>query len=146
MKVEVITESLSYLEIAERQIDRAISLFLNEKDFISSITLAGAAEEILGKMVGEADGTHVLNDLIDGSLRLLGVDANDKKARKEVANIANYYRNRVKHYSDDGGLHFSVDFEAAEIIDRAISNYWKLTQEETPLMERFKIEVLSPDT
>ena len=37
---------------------------------------------------------------------------------------------------------FSVDFFAAEIIERAIKNYFKCTQNETLLMQKFKNEVL----
>ncbi|MFM0742254.1 hypothetical protein PQQ51_33975, partial [Paraburkholderia xenovorans] len=37
------------LEVATLQLDMAIRLFL-ERDYVSSLTLAGAAEEILGKL------------------------------------------------------------------------------------------------
>ena len=40
--------TLTKLEVATRQLDAAIRLFL-EDDYLSSLTLAGAAEEILGK-------------------------------------------------------------------------------------------------
>ncbi len=44
--------------IALHQLNRAIELFLDEKDYICSITLSGAAEEILGRMVEhECDNT-----------------------------------------------------------------------------------------
>lgn len=39
--------TLTKLEVAVRQLDMALRLFL-EGDYLSSLTLAGAAEEILG--------------------------------------------------------------------------------------------------
>jgi hypothetical protein len=47
-------------QLAEHQLDRAIRLLLDEKDAISAVTLAGAAEEILGKLVELQGGTHSL--------------------------------------------------------------------------------------
>jgi aryl-alcohol dehydrogenase-like predicted oxidoreductase len=43
------------LEAAKNQLDRAIKLFFDEADYYSAATLAGASEEILGKML-EAQG------------------------------------------------------------------------------------------
>lgn len=149
MKVQVITEELSFLEIAERQIDRAIILFIDDADFISTITLAGAAEEILGKMLNKEGMTHVLDELINGSLKFQDpdVDIQDPKTRKGIASIANYYKNKLKHFDEEAsGVHFSSDCYAADLIDRAISNYWKLTESETKQMERFKIEIQYQNT
>jgi len=66
----------------------------------------------------------------------------EKKAKKEIANIANYFKNRIKHYNEEGEITFSVDFYAAEIINRAMRNYFAVTRNETALMIRFKNEVL----
>ena len=44
----------------------------------------------------------------------------------------------MKHYNDDGSITFIVDAEAADMINRAISNYFKLTKRETGAMGRFK--------
>lgn len=61
-----------------------------------------------------------------------------KKAGKEIANISNYYRNRVKHFNLEGQITITVDVQAAEMIDRAVENYWRLTQRETGAMGRFR--------
>src|SRR5690625_1090841 len=144
MKVDVITETLSNLDIAERQLERALSLFFAEQDYISSLTLAGAAEEILGKILNEEKSApHALADLIEGALKLNEVQAGsseEKGAKKAIANIANHFKNRLKHYNIDGSITFSTDFYAAEIIDRAIKNYFAVTGAETALMLRFKNE------
>lgn len=142
MKVKVITETLTNLEIAERQLDRAISLFFDEEDCISALTLAGAAEEILGKLLTANGNSHCLDEIIDFSLKFQNIDTGDQRARKEVSNIANFFRNRLKHFNAQGEVTFSVDFYAAEVIERATTNYWNYTGEETPPMIRFKEEVL----
>ena len=38
------------------------------------------------------------------------------------------YNNRMKHYNDNGAIGFTIDAEAADMIVRAISNYFKLSQ------------------
>jgi hypothetical protein len=146
MKIQVKTETLTNLEIAKQQLERAINLFLDEQDFVSSLTLAGAAEEILGKILEiEMQAPHALNELINGSLKLNGIslgDPNEKQARKNIANTLNHFKNKLKHYNDQDSMTCSFDYYAVEVIDRAIQNYFKCTSDETPLMQKFKNEVL----
>jgi hypothetical protein len=126
-------------------------LFLDDRDYVSAITLAGAAEEILGKLLNKEGMSHWLDEITDGALRLLGYEGEAlqspeaKKAGKEIANISNHYKNRLKHFNAEDHITFSVDVQAAEMIDRAISNYWSLTQRETGAMGRFRELVLSDD-
>lgn len=144
MHVEEITETLSNLEIAHRQLERSIELFLDKQDYISALTLAGAAEEILGKLLNKEGKQHWLDDIKSGALRLLGFEGEAlqspeaKKAGKEIADISNYYKNRCKHFNDQDHITFTVDVQAAEMIDRAIFNYWELTHRETGIMGRFR--------
>jgi hypothetical protein len=144
MHLDEIEETLSNLEIAHRQIERAVVLFLDDKDYVSALTLAGAAEEILGKLLNKEGKEHWLDSISKGALQALGFPKKELetpealKARKEIANIANHFKNTVKHYNDDGTIKLLVDVAAAEMIDRAISNYFNLTQRETGAMGRFK--------
>ena len=39
------------IEIATRQIDTACRIFISGEDFVSALTLAGAGEEVLGKVL-----------------------------------------------------------------------------------------------
>jgi hypothetical protein len=121
-----------------------LSLFFEAKDFVSALTLAGAAEEILGKLLEQQGQTHALGHIIDGSLKLNDVEPGspeEPRARRATANLANQFKNRLKHYSEEDATTFSVDFYAAEIIDRAITNYFAYTGQETKKMKRFKEEV-----
>lgn len=151
MNVAGIEETLTNLEVAERQLERSIALYLDEKDFVSALTLSGAAEEILGKLLNKQGKEHWLDNISKGALRALGFrkkmfdTPEAKKARKEIANLANHHKNRMKHYNDDGSITFTVDAEAADMIDRAISNYFELTQRETGAMGLFKEIVIYDD-
>ncbi len=51
---------LSKIDVAVDQLDWAICLFLDHKACVAAITLAGAAEEILGQAVGERAAFKVL--------------------------------------------------------------------------------------
>ena len=82
MKIEEIEETLSNLDIAERQLERAIVLFLDDKDYVSALTLAGAAEEILGKLLNKAGKEHWLDSITEGALRALGFRKSFLRHRK----------------------------------------------------------------
>lgn len=43
------TETLNKIDLAIEQLETALFLFLEHKNYVSALTLAGAAEEILGK-------------------------------------------------------------------------------------------------
>ena len=58
-------QTLTKLEIAELQLNQSIAFYLEGKDLISAVTLAGAAEEILGKMNRAAERTDALNDQVN---------------------------------------------------------------------------------
>jgi hypothetical protein len=141
-------EILTNLEIAHRQLERSIDLFMRAKDYVSALTLAGAAEEILGKLLHREGRQHWLDEILDGAIEALGFVDEDadspeaRKARKDIADLANFYKNRFKHFSEEDKISLAVDVKAAEMIDRAISNYWALTKRETGAMGRFRDVVL----
>ena len=86
----------SKLGLAERQLDRAIILYLDEKDYISAITLAGVAEEILGKILNKNGQKNAIDDYIEGFLSH-DIDGELKDYEKWFVKELNYYRNNLKH-------------------------------------------------
>lgn len=145
MNLDVVTEDLSNLEISKRQLNRAIDLFLFENDFVSALTLAGAAEEILGKLLKLSHNKHALDELIDNALVLNEItkgSSEGPQARKKIANFHNFFKNKMKHYNQEGSVCFSVDYYAAQIIDRAITNYYNHTSSKTSLMKKFSEEIM----
>lgn len=112
-------------DVALIQLERAIRLYL-EGDFISALTLAGAAEEILGKQIkSRLNAFEEQVTIIDSILTKWGVITD----KKDIRNHLNYPRNSLKHLKVGEREDFNYSFtEAAlELIERAISNYIKVT-------------------
>jgi len=111
-------------DIALAQLRRAIQLF-EENDFICATTLAGAAEEILGKLAMQRFGTNALDQDVcfwEGMADYFGKPAPEKK---KIIDVLNRTRNELKHNDSGENLYVKADLEleAQSLIDRAISNY-----------------------
>ena len=61
-------------------------------------------------------------------------------SEKEFAKRANLARNALKHLEAGGGRTVELDVyqEAVDMLDRAISNYWELTDSLSPAMQSFE--------
>jgi hypothetical protein len=136
---ELVTVRLTKIDVARLQLERAIDLFVNSTDFVSAITLVGAAEEILGKLVEDLGKKNALNELIDTSkameIRLYGEADGEMK---EYVSLANYFSNRLKHLNEGADLIFNVDYEAASLISRALDNYYLIQGSSTEPMKPFE--------
>jgi hypothetical protein len=114
------------LQVAERQLDRALKLFLDEKDYVCAITLAGASEEILGKLLEKVGKEHALGSFVKACVAAGRILHGEEWSTKEFVGMENAWRDALKHYTD--GEPIAVPREAAvEILDRAIDNLWALT-------------------
>jgi hypothetical protein len=123
--------------IAETQLIRAVLLLEDCADYISALTLAGAAEEILGKMVQKKGGSTAFEDWAVYTRSFWDYAA--KRANeenyplnipddKEVKRRLNATRNELKH-NDPGKnvrVHAMFQYEAEEMLLRACKNYLKL--------------------
>lgn len=125
--------------IAVTQLETALRLFVEGQDLFSALTLAGAAEEILGRLVsGEGKESsieslknaasemhqHLFSEIIDPSV---------------FGHLANRARNSLKHLGSPKQPRIALDVreEAVDMLNRAIDNYWALQESLTPPMERF---------
>lgn len=124
-----------YRDIAKEQLETALRLYFEQRDFYSVITLAGAAEEILGKMLNHNGGKHLLDSLVAAAVDLSKLDGHEVTA-KEIWNYANYARNRSKHFGIDME-DFDEREEAKDLLIRAIDNYSSLTGDCTESMSKF---------
>jgi hypothetical protein len=118
---------LSAEEIAEHQLLSAIKLW-QENDYLSSLTLAGAADEILGKRLrklGREPSFNQLRDLIVIYAQSEGETAPDLE--KTVGDLLNNTKIALKHYSGDESLAFDLKSDCLEMLERAIANYHSLT-------------------
>lgn len=120
-------QRLTALEIAELQLISALKMW-SEGDYVSCITLAGAAEEILGKRMRKLGLEPSFDNLKDAVVKL-AVHFGDisPNADSLVADLMNQTRNELKHYAGDGALEFDLKSDAEEMLERAISNYTGLT-------------------
>lgn len=122
-------------QIAEHQLDRAIRLLLDEQDAISALTLAGAAEEILGAQVKLAGDKHSVGSFVDECLQV-GQRLGENWKYNEFADMLNFTRNALKHYADGEDVCVTSEY-ACHLIDRAIENLRKLSLELTQQMRRY---------
>lgn len=122
--------------IAVIQLDRAIGLFLDEQDYVSAITLAGASEEILCEM--RRKNGDVPAREVDAKLFILVAKATSNRiaSEKEYFSFISGVRNGLKHYADGKSI-FIDKMYAWDIIFRAITDYTSLTEKLTDEMIRF---------
>jgi len=119
--------AISAQEIAEQQLLAALRLWA-EKDYVSSLTLAGAAEEILGKRLrklGREPSFDQLKNLIVALPKSEG--DNEPNTEQIVANLLNDTKNALKHYAGDESLNLDLRADASEILERALANHQVLT-------------------
>lgn len=122
---------LTKKEVAKIQLEKAVDCFVHERDMVSSITLAGASEELLGNIIRENDGKHALEIVFDSS------EMNYEKYQ-EFRDAANNIRNELKHSRDnpnlDGIVEVYID-DCAQILFRALYQYPLATGETTEKMQ-----------
>lgn len=121
-------------DIARREIETAIDLFLSDRDFISALNLAGAAEDILGALLRRKGEKPMLEQLHEWYQDT----TNTKIAFGEFARKANLGRNTLKHATDaDEDVIEIFRWEAVQMLMRALYNWQKFGQRPTARMLEF---------
>jgi hypothetical protein len=128
-------------EIAQVQLVEAIRLFVNE-NFLCAITLSGAAEEILARIINSTGGLSSVERAAKEVKKLqekgvTGVMGN--MSGKHLYNLWNHGRNTVKHHNskDDESVVMNLFDEAYWMIRRALDNALIL---EIPVENRLDFE------
>jgi hypothetical protein len=119
-------QRFSRQEIALHQIETALSLFSREGDLFSVITLAGAAEEILGQLLQQRGSKPGAMASIFRILR----PASKKKPESEG----------LSGHEVDGFVHLDPYHEAMFLLGRAIDDYIALSGAPSAGMLKFKEE------
>lgn len=126
-------------DVAQLQLDAAASLFMEGK-FIPAITLAAAAEEILGKLLPpeSQSAQEELMQLLADKLQVSPREARDV--------YLNAVRNSLKHHSSSAETHIETDPETDSLvwIARALTNYLMIESKLTPTLRQF-LEHASPE-
>ncbi len=108
---------VSKIDAAVDQLDWAIKLFLDHKAYVPAITLAGAAEGIVGESVGPKSAFHTLKESLSANF---GIE------EKEISQkYLNKTKNWLKHWTemkDEESLEIELEAEAIHYIVRAIIN------------------------
>ena len=117
-------------EVARLQLVEAITLFVAEK-FLAALTLAGAAEEILGKLLVRQSVLPVVKESAQAIAQLrekTGLSVMDGKSEKELIDEWNAARNMAKHLMSPESESITLNLcdEAYWMIRRALENAEKL--------------------
>jgi len=133
-------EPYSPRHIAETQLETALRLYFEGADYFSVVTLAGAADEILGTLLTARGGLSALASLTKATVAIQETLSQEPLSEKEVADRANLARNVLKHVRGAGekDQHLDIKEEAKDMLTRAIANYWELYQAQSSAMKRFE--------
>ena len=135
----------SRIDLACEQLDVAIELFFSERSFVSSLTLAGAAEEVLGNELKNKGKLNAMTTRHAELKRLLPRAKVHPPEWKHFVEKHNYARNAAKHLANIEAKSAEYDplfraeprTAAINMILRAIQNQDLLGMERTAQVVRF---------
>ncbi len=112
-------------EIAFIQIKAAAEHY-SKHEYISCITLAGAAEEILGEIAKKVNGFNQLENDIKFTQSIFQYYSKDFPKTNAIVMNRNKIRNELKHNDEGENLFIEADFEseAATFFVAAVKNYF----------------------
>lgn len=127
---------ISKLDASKIQIDGAIEYFFS-KNYTCAVTLAGAADEIIGRLLKASGKQSSLDFLYDWYQQRFKVKITKMKFSREIANKA---RNWLKHAEDDADSQYDIlelEQDGILMLMRAVRSYYNLTKTHTEQMVRF---------
>jgi hypothetical protein len=117
-------EEFTKIECARIQLKTAIKLF-QQKNYISSITLAGAANDVFSSIAEKKTGIDLYKSIKSMYEVLSLITKTNKQSIKEIKHDIKASYNELKH-NDKGGdytIQYNFKFEAREFIVGALINY-----------------------
>ena len=105
------------IDAAIDQLDWAIKLFLDHKAYVPSITLAGAAEEIIGETLRSESAFQLLKDSLSAESGL-----SSPVISQAYLNKAKNWLKHWKEMKDEESIEIELETEAIQYIVRAITN------------------------
>jgi len=127
------------IDIAQKMLETALELYNKGEDYFSVLHLAGASEEILGRLLELKGISNSLNSEIDAFISVYKEIYRKNVSPREARNFLNKVKNAIKHMSGIGDKEVVADpkEDAETMLDRAITNWWRLEQDLTLGMEQF---------
>lgn len=125
--------------LACEQLDVAIDLFLTKRSLAAALTLAGAAEEILGKALSLKACQNALEYKYNVIKQLGDAVPGGSLNRKAFTTEENYARNALKHLNSLAENTITIDLHEAALwmLVRARANYRELDYPATDRMTAF---------
>ena len=127
------------LDLAAELLDEAIRQFLDRKSFVCALSLAGAAEEILGRTIELRGGESSLAQRVKDHLMIANAFGSTKLTEKQSKWRHNFAKNAIKHLdgTDDENITLDLEDEAIDMIGRATHNVMLLNLPYTDELRRF---------
>jgi hypothetical protein len=130
-------QTYSRLELAKNQLESAIGLFVSGGDRFSTISLAGAADVILSRLLI----TRGIENFTEFSLRLERDRGGDPGSREEHGKSLNdtLFINHLKHMDDgdDGFIEMDPEECALAAILKALANFVSLAGKQHDFVQAF---------
>lgn len=125
--------SIHKTEFAQEHVETAIELFQSGGAKSCVLTLAAAAEEVLGNLISRKKEKNMMAHLVR-----LAKERHLQMSPSDVYNLVNKTRNALKHANDptEDSIEFDPE-EATAMVTRAMANFQMLTGTLTPKMESF---------
>lgn len=130
-------ETYRRVDAAAQQLEKAIELYFEGVDYLSALTLAGAAEGQLGEWLAFDQEPNAHTKLLPIIVRLTEVYTGEQITERTASDDLNEVRNWLKHYREPESLVFDAKERAFGMIDRAIINFRRITGGFTDAMLRF---------
>jgi hypothetical protein len=127
------------LDLALELLNEAIRQFLDRKSFVCALSLAGAAEEILGKTVELRGGQSSLAQRVKDHLMIANAFGSSKLTEKQSKWRHNFAKNAIKHLdgANDEEITLDLEDEAIDMLGRATHNVILLQLPYTEELRRF---------
>ena len=128
-------------ELAHNQLEAAIALYITNRDRLSAITLAGAADVLLSQLVLRAGKQNFTDRALEKELATGLAPITREVFGREVNDML--FINQLKHYDDDAQdvIDLDVDECALAAILKALANYVDLPEHQRDLVLAFKLWV-----
>jgi hypothetical protein len=133
--------SYTRFELAHNQLEAAIALYINNRDRLSAITLAGAADVLLAQLVLRAGKQNFTDRALEKELATGRAPITREVFGREVNDML--FINQLKHFDDDAQdvIDLDVDECALAAILKALANYVDLPEHQRDLVLAFKFWV-----
>lgn len=106
--------------------------YLDGKEYPAVVTLAGAAEEVLGKMANanglEPSLKRTVRELLETYKAVWGHEAKEG----DFADLRNRVRNELKHFCSGKDVEADYEHEAGSMLTRALENFLLCTGSRHP--------------